>query len=43
MNRGRIDNDVEYYLIRNVLDDPTEKTPDESDLLQKLLSAYAGE
>jgi hypothetical protein len=41
--RGRIDNDVEYYLRRNVLDDPTEKTPDESDLLQKLLSAYAGE
>ncbi len=43
MKRGRINNDVEYYLLRNVLDDSTEKTPDERDLLQKLLSAYAGE
>jgi hypothetical protein len=43
MKRGRINNDGEYYLLRNVLDDPTEKAPDERDQLQKLLSAYAGE
>jgi hypothetical protein len=43
MKRGRINNDGEYYLIRNVLDDPTEKTQDEHGLLQKLLSAYSGE
>jgi hypothetical protein len=42
MKRGRIKNETEYYLVRNVLDDPTEKTVEERELLQKILSDYAG-
>jgi hypothetical protein len=42
MKRGRIKNETEYYLLRNVLDDPTEKTPEEHELLAKLISDYEG-
>jgi hypothetical protein len=40
--RARIKNDTEYYLIRNVLDDPTEKTADERVLLEKMVFDYEG-
>jgi hypothetical protein len=40
MRRGQIKNETEYYLVRNVLDDPTEKTPEERELLEKMLSQY---
>ena len=40
--RGRIKNDDEYYLVRNVLDDPTEKAPDERQLLERMIFAYEG-
>ena len=40
--QGRIKNDSEYYLIRNVLDDPTEKTAEERALLAKLAFDYEG-
>jgi hypothetical protein len=40
MKRGRIKNETEYYLLRNVLFDPTEKTSDECKLLEKLISDY---
>ena len=40
MKRGQIKNETEYYLLRNVLDDPTEKTPEERELLAKLISDY---
>jgi hypothetical protein len=42
MKQGRIKNDGEYYLIRNVLDDPTEKTTEERALLAKLAFDYEG-
>jgi hypothetical protein len=42
MKRGVIRNDTEYYLIRNVLDDPTEKTAAERALLAKLAFDYEG-
>ena len=42
MKRGQIRNETEYYLLRNVLDDPTEKTPEERELLAKLISDYEG-
>jgi hypothetical protein len=42
MKRGQIKNETEYYLLRNVLFDPTEKTPDERKLLEKLISDYEG-
>ena len=42
IKRGQIKNDTEYYLVRNVLFDPTEKTPDERKLLEKLISDYEG-
>ena len=42
MKRGRIRNDTEYYLIRNVLDDPTEKSAEEKALLAKLAFEYEG-
>jgi hypothetical protein len=42
MKRGRIKNDTEYYLLRNVLFDPTEKTSDECKSLEKLISDYEG-
>jgi hypothetical protein len=40
MKRGRIKNETEYYLLRNVLFDPTEKTSDERKLLEELISDY---
>jgi len=42
VKRGRIKNESEYYLIRNVLDDPTEKTAEERALLAKLAFDYEG-
>jgi hypothetical protein len=42
IKRGQIKNETEYYLVRNVLFDPTEKTPDERKLLEKLISDYEG-
>jgi hypothetical protein len=42
MKRGQIRNETEYYLVRNVLDDPTEKTPEERELLEKIISNYEG-
>jgi|ERR1700679_1251282 hypothetical protein len=40
MKRGQIKNETEYYLVRNVLYDPTEKTPEERKLLEELISDY---
>jgi hypothetical protein len=40
--RGQIKNKTEYYLVRNVLDDPAEKTSDERQLLEKMISEYEG-
>jgi hypothetical protein len=40
MKRGRIKNETEYHLIRNVLHDPTEKTAEEREFLAKLISDY---
>jgi hypothetical protein len=40
--RGQIKTEGEYYLVRNVLDDPTEKTSDERELLEKMISEYEG-
>ncbi len=40
--RARIKNDTEYYLIRNVLGDPTEKTPGECQLLEEMINQYEG-
>ncbi|MDH2381955.1 hypothetical protein [Bradyrhizobium sp. CER78] len=42
LKRGRIKNDTEFYLLQNVINDPTEKSPDELELLAKLLSDYEG-
>jgi hypothetical protein len=40
--RGQIKNETEYYLIRNVLGDPTEKSPEECQLLEKMINEYEG-
>ena len=40
VKRAQIKNETEYYLIRNVLDDPTEKAPEERELLEKMISEY---
>jgi hypothetical protein len=40
VKQGRIKNETEYYLVRNVLDDPTEKATEERELLEKMLSEY---
>src|ERR1700730_9650661 len=40
VKRGQIENETEYYLVRNILYDPTEKAPDELQLLQRLISDY---
>jgi hypothetical protein len=42
MKRRKIRSETEYYLLRNVLFDPTEKTPEERALLEKLISDYEG-
>jgi hypothetical protein len=38
VKRGQIKSETEYHLVRNVLDDPTEKAPEERELLEKMLS-----
>jgi predicted ATPase len=38
--RGQIKNETEYYLVRNVLHDPTEKAPEVRKLLEELISDY---
>ena len=40
MRRGRITSETEYYLVRNVLYDPTEKASEERKLLEELISNY---
>jgi hypothetical protein len=40
VKRGQIKNETEYYLVRNVLYDPTEKAPGERKLLEELISDY---
>jgi len=40
LKRGQIKNESEYHLARNVLHDPTEKTPEERILLERLISDY---
>ncbi|MBP0115727.1 MULTISPECIES: hypothetical protein [Bradyrhizobium] len=40
VKRGQIKNETEYYLVRNVLHDPTEKSPEERKLLEELISDY---
>jgi hypothetical protein len=42
MRQSQIKNETDYYLIRNVLDDPVEKTPEELELLEKLISSWEG-
>ena len=42
LKRGRIKNDTEVNLLQHVINDPTEKSPDELELLAKLLSDYEG-
>jgi hypothetical protein len=38
--RGRIRNETEYYLINNVLNDPTPKNDEERELLLNLIAEY---
>jgi hypothetical protein len=40
VKRGQIKNETEYYLVRNILYDPTEKAPDQFQQLQRLISDY---
>ena len=40
MRRGQIKSEIEYYLVRNVLYDPTKKAPEERKLLEELISNY---
>ncbi len=40
LKRGQIKNETEYYLVRNVLHDPTEKAAEERKLLEELISDY---
>jgi hypothetical protein len=40
--RGQIKNENEYYLVRNVFGDPTEKSPEECQLLEKMINEYEG-
>jgi hypothetical protein len=40
--RGQIKNENEYYLIRNVFGDLTEKSPEECQLLEKMINEYEG-
>jgi hypothetical protein len=40
--RGQIKNENEYYLIRNVFGDLTEKSPEEWQLLEKMINEYEG-
>jgi hypothetical protein len=43
MKRGQIKNETEYYLVRNVLDDPTEKPREERKILERMISDYEGD
>ena len=40
VERRQIKDETEYYLVRNILDDPTEKSPEEFELLERMLSEY---
>lgn len=40
VKRGRIRSETEYHLVRNVLDDPTEKPREEREWLQRMLSEW---
>ena len=40
VRRGRINDEMEYYLVRNVANDPTEKSADERRRLEQLLAVY---
>jgi hypothetical protein len=40
VKRGRITDEMEYYLVRNVVNDPTEKAADERRRLEQLLEVY---
>jgi hypothetical protein len=42
MRRGRIEDETEYYLLRNVLFDPSEKTAEERERLETLIAAFEG-
>jgi len=42
VRRGAIRNETEYYLVRNVLDDRAEESPEERKLLMKMVSQYEG-
>ena len=42
MKRGQIKNETEYYLLRNVLDDPHENASEERELLEKIITDYEG-
>ena len=40
VRQGEIKNATEYYLVRNMLDDRAEKSPEERRLLMKMVSEY---
>lgn len=40
MKRGRIEEETEYYLLRNVLFDPGEKAEGEREQLERLIAAF---
>src|SRR4051812_25500572 len=40
--QGEIKNDVDYYLIRNIVGDPSPKTVQERELLENLIANYEG-
>jgi hypothetical protein len=40
VKRGRINDEMEYYLVHNIMNDPTEKTAEERRLLEQLTQAY---
>ena len=42
VKRGRIRSDAEFYLIRNVLGDPTIESPGEREALEKMVDDYEG-
>ena len=42
LKRGRIEDETEYYLLRNVLFDPSEKAEGEREQLETLIAAFEG-
>jgi hypothetical protein len=42
LKRGRIEDETEYYLLRNVLFDPSEKGEEERERLETLIAAFEG-